>query len=448
MVSDTEKILLFIDDDPSVVPIVETFLNDFHKTDSLRIEKAVSGEEGMKKLESLKPQIIFCDIKMPGISGFEVCKTIRESGWPSAFILMSACDENEKKEFARQAQEAGADGFLTKPIQHNELLFVVSYVLKMERLNLNLLKKNEQLENSLDDLQKSQEQIKNLNLELQDEKRRLKNNLEDMVRLNSQLEAKNEQILSLNDDLVKNFRSTVNMLTDIIEMRQAQHPGHPERVEKISGFIAAKMQLPEHQVESIKTAARLHELGIASQPLLAEDQKSDPEIRKKYAHHTLVGERLLKQFPGFSRVADIVRHLYENVDGTGLPDGLSGNLIPVGSRIVSAASFYDHARLNKPEENPIDILKLLEDEQGRRYDEDVVSFLGEFVQSQHFKDLEVTECSVFALQEGMKLASDLISQSGTQVLKKGVILDKDTLYNILKYNNVDPIAGNVKVQKA
>ena len=74
--------------------------------------------------------------------------------------------------------------------------------------------------------------------------------------------------------------------------------------------------------------------------------------------------------------------------------------------------------------------------------------MGEFVQSQHFKELEVTECSVFALQEGMKLASDVVSQSGTQVLRKGVVLDKGTLYNILKFNNVDPIAGNIKVQKA
>ena len=219
-------------------------------------------------------------------------------------------------------------------------------------------------------------------------------------------------------------------------------------MEKISGFIAQKMQLPEHQVESIKTAARLHELGIASQPLLEDGPELDPEIRKKYAHHTLIGEMLLKQFPGFNRVAEIVRHLYENVDGSGLPDGLVGNLIPVGSRIVSAASFYDHAKLNKPEKNPIDILKLLEDEQGRRYDEDVVSFMGEFVKSQHFKELKVTECSVFALQEGMKLASDVVSQSGTQVLRKGVVLDKGTSYNILKFNIVDPIAGNIKVQKA
>lgn len=448
MATDTDKRILFIDDDPSVVPIVEAFLNDFLKSGSLYIEKAVSGEEGIQKMDALKPEIIFCDIKMPGVSGFEVCKAIRDSGWSSAFILMSACEEDEKKDFTLQAREAGADGFLTKPIQYNELLFVVNYVLKMERLNENLNKKNLLLENSLDDLQKSQDQVNNLNKEMQEERRRLKNNLEDMVRLNAQLEAKNDQILSLNEDLVRNFRSTVNMLTDIIEMRQAQHPGHPERVEKISGFIASKMQLPEHQVESIKTAARLHELGIASQPIADKKAEGNSEIRQKYAHHTLVGERLLKQFPGFGRVADIVRHLYENVDGTGLPDGLTGNLIPVGSRIVSAASFYDHARLNKPEENPIDILKLLEEEQGRRYDEDVVSFLGEFVQSQYFKDLEVTECSVFALQEGMKLAADITSQSGTQVLRKGVVLDKDTLYNILKYNNVDPIAGNVKVQKA
>jgi len=124
MATDTDKRILFIDDDPSVVPIVETFLNDFLKSGSLHIEKAVSGEEGMRKLESLNPEIIFCDIKMPGVNGFEVCKAFRESGWPSAFILMSACEENEKKGFALQAQEAGADGFLTKPIQQNELFLL------------------------------------------------------------------------------------------------------------------------------------------------------------------------------------------------------------------------------------------------------------------------------------------------------------------------------------
>ena len=109
MATDTDKRILFIDDDPSVVPIVETFLNDFLKSGSLCIEKAVSGEEGIQKMDTLKPEIIFCDIKMPGVSGFEVCKAIRDSGWHSAFILMSACEEDEKKEFTLQAKEAGAE---------------------------------------------------------------------------------------------------------------------------------------------------------------------------------------------------------------------------------------------------------------------------------------------------------------------------------------------------
>lgn len=449
MAVEPAKKILVIDDDPTVVTIVKTFLKEATNRGQVEIQQAASGEEGLHRTLDWLPHLAFCDVRMPGLDGFEVTRRIREKGLATAVVLFSACSEQEFVEFTQRAQQAGAEAFLAKPPKAHEIQFLVNYVVRMESAVRQARRKNQALEQAVTELNRYQQQITALNDELQKEKERLKTNLDEMVQLNVQLESKNDQILTLNKELVTSFRSTVNMLTNIIELHQTSHRGHPERVEKMSGFVADKLKLPAHQVEHIRTAARLHELGIVSKPPNGNGQgkNKQEDAARKFTHHTLLGEMLLRNYPGFEMTANIIRHLYENVDGTGIPDGLAGNMIPIGSRIVSAASFYDHARVNQPGAQPMGLMKLLENEQGTRYDEDIVSLLGEFIQSDQFKQLDIIECTVFTLQEGMHLASDMVSQSGISVLRKGTVLDKSTLNNVLRFNNLDPIVGTVKVRK-
>ncbi len=444
--TDTKKKLLFVDDDPAMVKVVGKILESALGPELIEFHDAVSGEKGLKKANDLQPDIVICDIHLPGMNGFEFCRRIRESGLHATVILMSAYDEDE--DYAIQAKETGADAFLIKPIKKGELLFVVNFILRIEHLNQTVLGKNQELEDSLARLKQAHEKMSGMNDALQEDKRRLNDNLKDITRMNSKLESQNAQISSMNKELVERFDSTVGLLTNIIELNQSQHRGHSERVAEISVFIAEKMKVSKDSIETLRIAARLHELGIVSLPRdETVEQALDEGKSRQVTSHPMVAEMLLKGFAGFESVAEIIRHMHENVDGSGKPDGLVGEQIPVGSRILSAASFYDHYMVSHPDSSILEVLKRVEQSNGTWFDENVVSFLSDYALSQNQSDEErAVSCSVFALKEGMVLASDIYSESGINLLRKGTVLDRDMLNKILKFNNVDPVAGQVQVK--
>jgi len=417
-VTDTKKKLLFVDDDPAMVKVVGKILGNALGPELIEFHEAVSGEKGLKIADELQPDIVICDINLPGVNGFEFCRKIRQSGLHATVILMSAYDENE--DYAIKAKESGADAFLIKPIKKGELLFVVNFILQIEHLNETVLGKNHELKESLTRVEEAHKIMAGMNDELQEDKRQL----------------------------AERFDSTVGLLTNIIELNQSQHRGHSERVAEISVFIAQKMKMPKDAIESLRTAARLHELGIVSLPRdETVEEALDEGKSRPVTSHPMVAEMLLKGFAGFKSVAEIIRHMHENVDGSGKPDGLVGEGIPMGSRILSVASFYDHFMVAHPDSSILEILKRVEQSNGTWFDENVVSFLSDYALSQSQSGDERTlSCSVFALKEGMVLASDIYSESGINLLRKGTVLDRDMVNKILKFNNVDPVAGQVQVK--
>ncbi|MCH7671770.1 MAG: response regulator, partial [Proteobacteria bacterium] len=252
-VSNPEKKLLCIDDDRSIIKVVDKVMSNAFGKNVLQFHEAATGEAGLEKIKELKPDIVLCDINIPGLNGFEVCRQVRKSGLLTAVVLMSAYDDDEDP--ASQAKEAGADAFLAKPIKKGELLFVVNYILRIDSLNDAVFTKNQQLEKSLTQVNEFHQKLEHLNEELQGDKKSLNENLKELIRLNSQLESKNSQISEMNAELAKRFDSTVGLLASIIEIHQVERRGHSERVANISVYIAEKMELSERLVQNIKTAA-------------------------------------------------------------------------------------------------------------------------------------------------------------------------------------------------
>ena len=410
-VSKAKKKLLFVDDDPAMVKVAERILENALGPELVEFHEAMSGEEGLKKVDELQPDIMICDIHLPGMNGFEFCQRIRQSGFPATVVLMSAYDEDE--DYAIQAKEKGADAFLVKPIKKGELLFVVNFILQIENLNQTVHIKNQELEDSI-----------------------------------ALLKQAHEQMSGMNEELTKRFDSTVGLLTNIIEINQSQHRGHSERVAEISVFIGRKLKLPEDAIENLRIAAQLHELGIVSLPRDETVEEALDELKSRHrTSHPMIADMLLKGFAGFESVAGIIRHMHENVDGSGKPDGLIGEQIPLGSRILSVSSFYDHYIVSHPDSSILEVLKEVERFNGTWFDENVVSLLSEFTKSQNqLGDEKTVSCSVFALKEGMVLASDIYSESGINLLRKGTVLDRDMVNNIIKFNNVDPVEGQVQVK--
>jgi DNA-binding response OmpR family regulator len=157
-ITKSTKRFLCIDDDRTLLLIVKQILTKSFGAQTLEVFQASTGEEVLQIMREIKPDIILCDIHMPGMDGFEVCQRVRELKLRSAVILMSAYDAEQDN--AIKASDTGADAYLSKPIKKGELLFVVNFVMRVAHLNDTVFEKNKQLEASLVQLKQFSYQVK------------------------------------------------------------------------------------------------------------------------------------------------------------------------------------------------------------------------------------------------------------------------------------------------
>jgi HD-GYP domain-containing protein (c-di-GMP phosphodiesterase class II) len=114
--------------------------------------------------------------------------------------------------------------------------------------------------------------------------------------------------------------------------------------------VAHGLGLDEEEIDRIKAAALLHDIGKVAIPdaILNKAGPLDDEEWKLMKDHTVVGERILRAIPGLGSVARIVRHEHERWDGSGYPDGIAGEEIPIGARIILACDAYHAMTSDRP----------------------------------------------------------------------------------------------------
>jgi diguanylate cyclase (GGDEF)-like protein/putative nucleotidyltransferase with HDIG domain len=145
-------------------------------------------------------------------------------------------------------------------------------------------------------------------------------------------------------------RGAIGALALALSERDRGSGEHAEKVVALAGAVARRLGLDGEDVERIAAAALLHDIGKVAVPdsILSKPGALNDEEWQVMRGHTIVGERILRAVPGLGPVARIVRHGHERVDGTGYPDGLRGDEIPVGSRIVLVCDAYDAMTSDRP----------------------------------------------------------------------------------------------------
>jgi putative nucleotidyltransferase with HDIG domain len=161
-----------------------------------------------------------------------------------------------------------------------------------------------------------------------------------------------------------------------LELRVPGAAGHARRVCRLSSAIAKRMGLPRKQVGRIRRAALLHDIGKLETPAAVVNKPGplDAEEFVLVKRHSLAGERMVARL-GDPALAAIVRHHHERFDGKGYPDGLAGEEIPLGARILAVADTFDaltSARPYRPASRANDALDLLLIEAGEQLDPEVV----------------------------------------------------------------------------
>ena len=149
--------------------------------------------------------------------------------------------------------------------------------------------------------------------------------------------------LRIREEAQKTFEKVVELL----EERDPYTGEHSDEVGELAGAIAQELGLRGSEVEMIKAVARVHDIGKIAVPdrILLKPGKLDPEEWEVMKRHPVIGADLLKGLEVYGRYADVVRYEHEHWDGSGYPQGLKGEEIPLAARIIAAADVW-HALIS------------------------------------------------------------------------------------------------------
>jgi putative nucleotidyltransferase with HDIG domain len=175
-------------------------------------------------------------------------------------------------------------------------------------------------------------------------------------------------------------RSAVAALAAAIDARDNYTMSHSEEVVALACEVARRLGLPSTEIARVGDGAMLHDVGKVAIPneILYKPGPLTPDEWEVMRRHPVIGERILRRTPELESIARLVRHEHEHWDGSGYPDGLSGEAIPIGSRIILVCDAYSAMITQRPYRAPMsdeEAIAELERCAGAQFDPRVVAAL-------------------------------------------------------------------------
>ncbi len=338
--------VIIVDDDPGNRFLCRRVL----EPDGIRCDEAPDGMAALKQVRAAPYDLVLLDVDMPRMQGPEVLRDLRDNPpWPNLKVIMlSGRATGDEMAFMMQA---GADDFLGKPFSVVQLRERVRTALRLK--------------------------------EAQDRADRLTHRL---LAVNHELE---QTVTARDSDLVDARNALVLGLAELVACRDAETGAHLMRLQRYSRTLAeAAARLPgfagridDNFIAMLEACAPLHDIGKVGVPdhVLLKPGPLTPEERVVMQRHTTIAAETLDKLArrhgfaaGFLQMAlEIARHHHERYDGTGYPDRLAGDNIPLAARIVTVADVYDalrSRRVYKPALSHADAVRLMVGEAGRQFD--------------------------------------------------------------------------------
>ena len=287
---------------------------------------AANGQEALQALRERKMDLVTLDLNMPGVKGIEVLRALKtESPSTEVVVITGFATLDSAVECIRH----GVHDFITKPFNVIEVMATVERALRKRRSRARL---HSFLDRLGDILGRSTPGAVALSAIEADE------HLVAEVR-----EALTESFRPISKASAERVLEFAEVLADTLESKDAYTHGHSRRVSYYAGLLAEHAGLQPDLREEIRLASFLHDvgkIGVANQ-LILKDGHLTQEERMLVMKHPVIGESLIQPLglaPGILRA---VRHHHEHFDGSGYPDKLAGNEIPLGSRVILIADAYD-----------------------------------------------------------------------------------------------------------
>jgi len=247
----------------------------------------------------------------------------------------------------------------------------------------------------------------------------------------------------------ENFFSFIRLFADIMELFNATTGGHSKRVARLVRRLAIKMGLTGNDLDLVVASAYLHTIGLIgiSREVLDRDERNLNDIDRKMLHgYPQLGQGLLSSVEALKQAGIVIRSHMERYDGLGYPDGLKGEEIHIGARILAVCKAYDHARHRDNDYCPHNrALEELEFMSGAVLDPLV---LAEFISMNEEDEGQKSyrKLHVWELEQGMRLVDKLVTSRGRLLLTEGTVLTAEILTMINTYHRLDPIVTLARVE--
>jgi putative two-component system response regulator len=273
--------ILIADDQVANRELLEELLS----SQGFKVVSAADGAEALDQIARQPIDVVLLDVMMPRLSGLEVCATMKADP-ETCLIPVVLITALSSKQDRIDGIHAGADDFLTRPVDRTELLARVTSLI--------------QLKQRTDELERAE--------------------------------------------------SVLYTLARSIEGKDPYTHGHCERLSDYSAALAQHIGLAEDQVIALRRAGVVHDIGKIAVPdsIILKPTSLSADEWKLIREHPVIGERICAPLKSFRMVLPIIRHHHEKLNGSGYPDGLKGDQIPVTARVLQIVDVYDALTTVRP----------------------------------------------------------------------------------------------------
>lgn len=398
--------VLAVDDEPNIVSALRRTL----RSRGFTVHTALGGAEGLQLLESQSVDVIISDMRMPEMTGAQFLHAARQKIPEAVRILLTGyADITSTIEAVNQGE---IFRYLSKPWDDEVLLSVVNDGLERKRL----ARERDQL------LVLTKEQNAQLQRHAEELEQKVQERTKDLQKASDEVKAAHARISA-------DFQGTVKVLSTILEQRPGLTGGVSRRVADQVKSLGPRVGLCGDELQDAIYAALLEDLGkltFSEQWLTTPLNALNSRDRDEFMKHPLHAEGYLMSLQSLRGAARVLRSLYERWDGKGMPAHLKGEAIPLGSRVLRAASEYERLRAGSMETRAFthqDACNWLKNGSDTRFDPKVsaafVALLNEEADAVPTRALPVS-----GLKPGMVLAQDLTAGIGVLLLSKDHLLDE------------------------
>jgi response regulator RpfG family c-di-GMP phosphodiesterase len=422
--------LLCVDDEKNIL----VSLKRLFRKEGYEILIAESGQEGLEIVKNQKVDLIISDMRMPNMDGAEFLGKVKEIKPKIPSILLTGFSDQEST--IRAINEGKISSYVSKPWDDNDIKLKVQSVFKINQLE----REKERL------LLLTHQQNKKLKEWNKDLETTIQRRVRDLKEAECMLDKAYEELSA-------SYEAVIKLLSHAICAREHIFGRDYHDLPLLAVDLGKAAGLSEYILKQIYYASLLFELGKLALPeklLVTPLKMLEVEDYEQFMNYPEIGSSVLKDIANFTDTARIIEHHYEYYNGTGAPDALKENDIPIGCRVLGIVKDYFLLQSGKYDGinySALDARQFLIDNKGILYDPELLDLFID-VSKEHERNNQIKEearLTTMKLMPGMKLSRDCTNNQGLMLLKKGTVLSELTIQKLISVENVYDMPLNVFV---